>query len=284
MRHATPRGLRRHVWPRRSGTPRTASTGRRGRRPPVSPRERGPAGGSSRNPARRDHDTPMSGTHRAMASGNLLWGYPTLAQSTPGLCRVADTPANVRPRGPHTSEPKPIKVLPDGAVTLARCTLERGAIQNRHVDTNAHASRQESVVRLVGLEEFDLQLCAGFLAALGEIPQVTAQVASKVHRGNGPRHDRWLHRPTGRALGRRRTTHGIAAILFEAKERGITHSSSHLGFQRRRCSSDPPKAGSDSEESRKRDSTTDRGRTVSLLTLRPSRNLTTTRDAQAARR
>jgi hypothetical protein len=137
MRHATPRGLRRHVWPRRSGTPRTASTGRRGRRPPVSPRERGPAGGSSRDPARRDHDTPMSGTHRAMASGNLLWGYPTLAQSTPGLCRVADTPANVRPRGPHTSEPKPIKVLPDGAVTLARCTLERGAIQNRHVDTNA---------------------------------------------------------------------------------------------------------------------------------------------------
>jgi hypothetical protein len=75
----------------------------------------------------------MSGTHRAMASGKPLWDYHTLAQSQPGICRVADIPADVRPRGPHTSEPKPIKVSPDGAVTLARRTLERGAIQNRHV-------------------------------------------------------------------------------------------------------------------------------------------------------
>jgi hypothetical protein len=94
----------------------------------------------------------------------------------------------------------------------------------------APASRQESVVRSVGLEELDLQLCAGFLAALGEVPQVAAQVASKVHRGNGPRQARWLHRPTGRALGRRRTTAGIATILFEAKQRGIMHSSSQLTF------------------------------------------------------
>jgi hypothetical protein len=137
MRHATPQGLRRHVWPTRSGTPRTASTGRRGRRRPVSPRERGPAGGSSRNPA-RNHETPMSGTHRAMASGNLCGVIRTLAPSTPSVCRLADAPANDHPHGPQTSESKPIKVLPDGAVTVARCTLERGAIQNRHLAMENH--------------------------------------------------------------------------------------------------------------------------------------------------
>jgi hypothetical protein len=133
MRHATPSGLRHRVCPRRSRTPRTASTGRRGRRRPVSPRERGPAGGSSRNPARRGYETPMSGTHRAMASGKPLWDYHTLAQRS----RVSVVALTfLRPfvcARPHASEPKPIKVLPDGAVTLARCPLERGAIQNRHV-------------------------------------------------------------------------------------------------------------------------------------------------------
>ncbi len=83
----------------------------------------------------------------------------------------------------------------------------------------------------VGVEELDLQLCAGFIAALGQTPQSAAHVAAKVHRRTGPRQDRLLRRSAGTALGRRCATEGIATVLLDVKARGIMHSSSNPAFK-----------------------------------------------------
>ena len=93
-------------------------------------------------------------------------------------------------------------------------------------------ARQESAGRSVGLEEFDLQRCAEFLAPLGQAPQMAARVASEVHRRSRPRQNRLLRRSTGRAAGRRCAIEGIAAVLFEVKEGGILHSSSDRPYKR----------------------------------------------------
>jgi hypothetical protein len=80
-------------------------------------------------------------------------------------------------------------------------------------------------------DELDRWRCEGLLPALGDVPQVPAEVASKVRRGSGPRQQRRLRRSTGGAPRRRRASDGIAPVLFDATNWGVTHGSLRSAFE-----------------------------------------------------